>query len=180
LDVNKPTINVDLISLGMKVLMQIPNETACSVLFSRHINPNDGWIRLAGQRLSTSIWPTLGCVLAKRDGQELEALAQLIYRNTNSELHEEDHPVRWTESFSGVNLRWEALGILLTYWSFGALSSAENDSIFSSSSGNNKQRRGVMIELKECAASCIAFCSHNGHGNPLLVYLLYKHSLLRP
>jgi hypothetical protein len=178
IDVNGPIISTDLISLGVKVLVQIPNETACSILFSRHINPNDGWIRLAGQRLSNSIWPTLGRVLERRDGQELEALAQLICRNTNSEPHEEDDPVKWMESFSGINLRWEALGILFTYWSFGALSSTENDSIFSSSGGNKRQRRDVMIELKECAASCISFCSHTDDGNPLLVYLLYKHSLL--
>lgn len=120
----------------------------------------------------------MGRTLEKRDSQDLEALAQLICRNTNSELREENDPVTWFESFSGVNLRWEALGILFTYWSFGALSSKEDDSIFTSSTGNQRKRRDVMIQLKECAASSIAFCSHTDHGNPLLVYLLYKHSLL--
>lgn len=174
----KPVINPDLIILGMKVLMQIPNEAVCEILFSRHINPNDGWIRLAGERLSSSIWPIFGRVLAKRDAQEIEALVQLICENTNSEPRDEDDPAKWFESFSGLNIRWEALGILFTYWSFGAVSSTDNDSIFSPANGNGKERRDVMVELKECAASCIAFCSRTDHGNPLLVYLLYKHSLL--
>jgi hypothetical protein len=176
--IDEPRIHSDLIKLGIKVLLKIPNETACNVIFSRHTNPNDGWIRLAGKRLSNSIWATFGRVLARRDNRELEALVQLICGNTNSELREEADPLKWFESFSGCNLRWEAIGVLFTYWSFGALSSAEGDAIFTSASGSRKERREMMIELKECATSCIAFCSHTDHGNAFLVYLLYKHSLL--
>lgn len=146
--------------------------------FDMAVNPNDGFIRLSCERLSNSIWPTFGRVLAKRNNQEIEALTQLVCRNTSSKFREEDDPLKWFESFSGLNIRWEAIGILFTYWSFGALSSMEDDSIFVSASGNRKERREMMIELKECATSCIAFCSHIDHGNPLLVYLLYKHSLL--
>ena len=171
-------ISPNLVALGMKVLLQIPNEVACSVLFSRHINPNDGWVRLAGERLSSSIWSGFGPTLTKRDCQEMEALTVLIFQNTSSELLEEDEPNTWFESFSGPNLRWEALGVLFTYWSFGALASVDGDFIFASASGVQKKRRDVMTELKECATSCIALCNHTDHGNPLLVYLLYKHSLL--
>jgi hypothetical protein len=108
----------------------------------------------------------------------MELWAQLISRNTNSELHDEEDPVKWFAAFSGSSLRWEALGILFTYWSFGALASAEGDSIFTSACKRPKGRVQMMIEMKECAASCIALSSHVDHGNSLLVYLLYKHSLL--
>lgn len=108
----------------------------------------------------------------------MESWAQQIIRNTKSELHDKEDPVEWFETFSGSNLRWEALGILFTYWSFGALASAEGDSIFSSAFQRPKSRAQAMIEMKECAASCIALSSHVDHGNPLVVYLMYKHSLL--
>ena len=176
--VDEPRFSSDLVTMGAKVLLQIPNEAACNVLFSRHINPDDGFIRLSCERLSSSIWPTFGRILARRDDREMKSLAQLTFRNTNSEFHEEDDPLKWFESFSGHNIRWEAIGILFTYWAFGTLGCRECDPIFTSASGKRKERREMMIELKECAASCIIFCSHTDHGNPLLVYLLYKTSLL--
>jgi hypothetical protein len=164
--------------MGIKVLTQIPNEVACDVLFSRHTNPNDGSIRLAWKRLSSSLHLEHVKMLERRYPNEMDSWAQQISRNTNLELHDEEDPVKWFKTFSGSNLRWEALGILFTYWSFGSLASAECDSIFAFACQRPKTRVQMVIEMKECAASCIALSSHVDHGNSLLVYLLYKHSLL--
>jgi len=104
-------------------------------------------------------------------------VTEMTFRNTTKML-EEDDPVVWINSFSGQNLRWEAIGVLFTYWAFGAISSPEDDPIFFDDKGNKRDRRQYMIELKECASSCIALCNHVERRNPLVVYLLYKHSLL--
>jgi hypothetical protein len=178
-DFQMTNIDSDQIRMGIKVLTQIPNEVACEILFSRHTNPNDGSIRLAWKRLSSSLHLEHGAILEKRQPNEIKSWAQHISRTTNSELNEdEDDSVKWFKTFSGSNLRWEALGILFTYWSFGALASAEGDLVFAYASTCPKNRVQMMIEMKQCAVSCIALSSHVDHGNSLLVYLLYKHSLL--
>jgi hypothetical protein len=79
----------DVVRLGMKVLSQIPSEEACRVLYSRHVNPNDGWVRLAGARLSASIWPCFGRFLHGSDSRGLEALSHLISRNTGTDIKDE-------------------------------------------------------------------------------------------
>lgn len=171
-------MDMNLISLGVKTLSRIPSQATCNTLFSRHINPNDGWIRLAGESLSDSIFESFGAYLQTTRVANLEDVAHLICRNTSSFFKEESEPVKWINSFSGRNLRWESLGILFTYWSFGAISSPEHDLIYQLGTEVKRDRRQYMIEMKECATWCIALSSNVDRGNPLLVYLLYKHSLL--
>lgn len=36
--------------LGADILQHIPGERDCSTLFSKHVNPNGGWIRLAAHQ----------------------------------------------------------------------------------------------------------------------------------
>jgi len=52
--------------------------------------------------------------------------------------HEEDHSDKWFSAFSGKNVTWEAIGVLFTYWSFGAISSPDHDPIFGLGDGPHK------------------------------------------
>jgi hypothetical protein len=132
---------MNLISPGVKVLSRIPDQATCNTLFSRHVNPNDGWIRLAGERLSVSIFESFGSYLQTKRVNDMEDVAHLICENTSSFLREESEPVKWISSFAGRNLRWESLGILFTYWSFGAISPPEDDPMYQLKTGARRYRR---------------------------------------
>lgn len=167
--------NNHFLSLGVRVLSSIPDQASCNTLFLRHINPHDGWIRSAGSKLSDSLFDMFR---ARKSIQEKTLLTKLICQNTTSVLEEHEDSSQWLGSFSGSNLRWESIGILFTYWAFGAISSPDDDPIFKSLPGKYMLRRESMVYFKECASTCIILCSQVNHSNPLLVYLLYKHSLL--
>ncbi|GFF46161.1 activator of stress genes 1 [Aspergillus udagawae] len=112
------------LQLAAEVLQQIPGEQDCSSLFSRHVNPNDGWIRLAAHHSSERMWNALRPALTRRSTDDLLTLAAHISANSKAELREKHHPQAWLASFTGKQMRWETLGILYTYWAFGAISSS--------------------------------------------------------
>ena len=170
------------VQLGIEVVRQIPGtEQICDTLFSRHVNPNDGWIRLAAKLVSESLWQTFGSLLQDRREENLERLSSTLCQNHGVTVREEaTDAVVWLESFSGKHLQWESLGILFTYWAFGALSSPVDDPIFLQPNGTVRERREVVTELKNCASSCIELYGNDSadSGNTLLVYLMYKRNIL--
>lgn len=170
------TLPVDLSTLDawVQILRGIPDQATSISLFKRHVNPNDGWCRLAAERLLMSLWTTFGTHL-RGDRLQLVPMAQRICDNSSQTLVEDQHdPAEWLDAFSGPNLRWEALGILFTYWAFGSLADTSTDG----SLLNKADRRKVVLTYKHHAWRCAEMSRGSYNGNTLLAYLLYKHSLL--
>lgn len=170
------------VQLGIEVVRQIPStEQICDSLFSRHVNPNDGWIRLAAKMVSESLWQTFGSLLEDRREANLERLSSHLCQNHGVTVREDATDANvWLNSFSGKHLQWEALGILFTYWAFGVLSSPAEDPMFIQPDGTVRERREVVTELKNCATSCIELYGDDAadSGNTLMVYLMYKRNIL--
>lgn len=170
------------VQLGIEVLRQIPDtEQICDSLFSRHVNPGDGWIRLAAKMVSESLWQTFGSLLLGKQEENLERLARQLCENHGVTVREDaTDPNVWLQSFSGKNLQWEALGVLFTYWGFGVLASPVEDPIFLQPDGTMRERREVVTQLKNCASSCIELYGNDSAdtGNTLLVYLMYMRNIL--
>lgn len=100
----------------LTVLRLIPDETKALPLFLKHGNPNDGWIRLAAQRLVESLHSTFGPELRSRTHSDLISMAQVLSFNTaRTWLEDEPDAEKWIASLCGRNMRWECLGILFTY-----------------------------------------------------------------
>lgn len=100
----------------LAVLRQLPNDDVALALFLKHTNPNDGWLRTAARRLVESLQDTFRREIRLRKTADLERMAQLISDNTaKSWTDNESDADKWLASFSGRNLRWDALGILFTY-----------------------------------------------------------------
>lgn len=170
------------VQLGVEVLRQLPDtEQICDSLFSRHIGPNEGWIRLAGKMVSESMWKTFGSLLLGKQEENLERVSRHLCQNHGITVREDATDTNvWLQSFTGKNLQWEALGILFTFWAFGVLASPVEDSIFMRPDGTMRERREVVTQLKNCASSCIELYGNDSadSGNTLLVYLMYKRNLL--
>ncbi|KAK3936095.1 zinc finger transcription factor YRR1 [Diplogelasinospora grovesii] len=167
------------ISTAVQVLQQVPDQKAAKLLFRRHINPNDGWVRLAADRLIASLFDEFGPVLRRHRSDGLEDMARLLTHNSNQPLDESiTDSADWLASFSGRNLRWECLGILFTYWSFGSM----NDSSHLETVDGNNPPPGdgsiAMRKYKELASSCIALANPSRNANTLLVYAQYRHASL--
>ncbi|PWY72465.1 hypothetical protein BO94DRAFT_607957 [Aspergillus sclerotioniger CBS 115572] len=71
----------------------IPDEQDCAGLFSKHVNPNDGWIRLAGSHASKRMWSAFRPNLLRRSKSDL-------IENSKTSLRTEQNPNAWLASFT--------------------------------------------------------------------------------
>lgn len=111
-----PTLSPRVLETCVAVLRQIPREYAALPLFLKHTNPNDGWIRLAAQRMIDSLLAVFGRELRSRRLADLESMAHVLSANTARTWTDDESDVnKWLASFSGHNMRWECIGILFTY-----------------------------------------------------------------
>lgn len=166
--------------LAVDVLRSIPDERASRFLFKRHVNPNDGWCRLAAQRLLDSLWTTFRPVLdSSRSQHSLTQMALSLLRNGSLPLREDQtDPDEWLGAFSDSNWRWESLGILFTYWCFGAMSLPSNAGQDDFKELGAFEKKQLVLGYKASAWKCIELSRDVCNGNTLLAYLVYRHFLL--
>lgn len=154
--------------LAIRVLQVIPEKRAVN-LFRSHTHANDEWMRKIGEKLVVSTWETFGASLQDRGNLvKLRELGSMICINTRKCLKEDqDDPLAWIESFSGPNLRWEAVGMMFLYAALGEITTG--------SSADSERRIG---HYTECCSSCITLANMGGSSGSLMLFLLYKRSLL--
>lgn len=166
------------IHLGAKVLDQIPDRETIRGLVRELMHPNDGFVRPLRLLMSHEIWDVWDDQLDLRLGRRHVELSRALFENTASVLRDSDDLIKWGDSFSGRNMRWETIGILFTYWAFGATCSSDTDPHITSQRPPHNDRRQLTLDLKDCASTCITLCNAVDANNPLFVHLLYKHMLL--
>lgn len=141
---------------------------------SGHINPNDGWSRLAGERVLLSLFDTFRDTLKAKTPSQLQRMAEVLAENSSREFQESQvDPDEWIASFSGPNLRWESLGILFTYWSYGTFVVTDRGrTLFVGHS------RKLMALYKKCAMDCVSLGSRAGQCNSLIIYTMFKSTII--
>jgi hypothetical protein len=156
--------------LAVRVLQAIPGrDKTTAAFFQLHSNPNDEWMRIIGERLTTSTWETFGSYLRDRESRaKLRELGGMICINTRRVLKEDQgDPLEWLQSFSGPNLRWEAVGLMFMYAAFGELSAP-----------TSADSRKLIGNYTEYCSSCITLANIGGSSGSLMLFLLYKRSVL--
>lgn len=156
--------------LAVRVLQAIPGrDKTTAAFFQLHSNPNDEWMRIIGERLTTSTWETFGSYLRDRENRaKLRELGGMICINTRRVLKEDQgDPLEWLQSFSGPNLRWEAVGLMFMYAAFGELSAP-----------TSADSRKLIGNYTEYCSSCITLANIGGSSGSLMLFLLYKRSVL--
>lgn len=160
-------------------LRLIPKEGGASFLYARNVNPCDAWCRLAVNRLHDSLWKTLGHFLeGERTNEALSQMALLLFQNSSKPLREDfADPEQWYEAFSGINFRWESIGILFGYWTFGATSLLENGNVEQCKSLGDHNRRKLMQMYKSGTHKCLDLCRQANSNNSMMVLLIHLSSL---
>jgi hypothetical protein len=175
-------LDTHLVRLGTKVLSRLPDQQTCNVLLQRHLhtNNNDGWFKPATQYISDRLWSTYGKhLIGYRSVTEIETVARILCQNARTNLQEpaSDNPKEWLDTFSGHNMRWEALGLLLKSCCYGVLASPDNES-YSCQDGRRREKKHFVREMQECVSICVTLCSHTEFVNPVMVALFYNNCLL--
>lgn len=161
------------LQVALDALASLPSPEAERILAKPHINPFDGWIPLSTTALLVELRTAFAYAFRQdRNRGDLEDLALVIFSNTaqpfpdSQQYQSED----WYTSFSGSSLRWEIIGLLFSSWALGALQNKEDID----------QYRPMVLASKffDIMKSCIAFCRANKANNVLLLYLLYRTSIV--
>lgn len=166
---------------ALEVLECVPGRATSSLLISRNQSPVDAWLFPAVKHLSQSFFDMLETHRDKaRPGRPspLQDMALILCNNAERSLIEEHSDAQsWLSSFSGSNFRWEALGILFTYWTTGTLRRFDDDDTEEqlSTAGENDGKAGRYLQ---CINSCLELCGRIRPGNTLILYLLIKRTHL--
>ena len=158
--------------LAVRVLQVIPtcDEIATASFRLRlHTNTNDQWMRMIGEKLVATTWETFGPYLRDRTNiTKLREFGGMICINTRRIIKEDqDDPQAWLESFSGSNLRWEAVGMIFLCAALGELSAS-----------TSADPRRVVGRYTEYCSSCITLANMGGSSGSLMLSLLYQRSML--
>lgn len=162
------------------VLRMIPDQKTGESLFRWHVNANDSWIRPAAEQMIGAMWQAFGPNLRQRaDPSMLREMAQQLAYNSSRPLREDANPEQWLANFSGKNMRWECLGLLFTFWSFGSYKFQLQDGDgLQGLWQSGRDRRKAVHKYKECAAICIQFANASRNVNSLLLYVVYRYAVL--
>ncbi|KAM3080859.1 hypothetical protein ACMFMG_004817 [Clarireedia jacksonii] len=171
------------LSLGVKILSQLPNQATCEKLVEIYTTKG---IEYAFHQPTVlycmkSFWATFGqSIKQPRKVERLQEIAQLLTRNTSQPLEDAEDGRAWLSSMSGQRFRWEILGILFCVlgWVGAKLKSKEQQTFFDTQSGNRKHRFGFTMDMLESAQGCLDICSDLDVGNVLMVSLLWKTNTL--
>ncbi|EHK24162.1 uncharacterized protein TRIVIDRAFT_12010, partial [Trichoderma virens Gv29-8] len=158
---------------ALDVLSSLPSPDAERILAKPHINPFDGWIPLSTTVLLAGLRTTFASAFCQEsNGKHLEALALTIFSNTAQKFPDSQwYPSEdWYTTISGPNLRWEVIGVLFSSWALSALQNKEDI--------DGYRPRVLALKFFDVMECCIKFCRDKNANNVLLLYLLYRTSIV--
>ncbi|KAI1291192.1 hypothetical protein F5Y03DRAFT_400914 [Xylaria venustula] len=147
----------------LTLLRRLPDSTRASHLFRKRAPPLEGWIKFIADYLLQSLFETFGQYLGhSRKPSHLEALAHQLCANTIAPFSDDEPDLgKWMAQFSGQNMRWESIGILLCFWDEDSPTSRADIDGWASVDRDS-------LEL------CVELCRRFSRGNSLMVYLTYR------
>ncbi|TGO55360.1 hypothetical protein BCON_0093g00330 [Botryotinia convoluta] len=140
------------ISLGMRILSQLPDQVTCESLMENYTLKS---IEYAFHKPTIlhcmkSSWFTFGQSLRHpRRPERLKEVVYLLSKNTSTEFPEADDGDAWLSSISGMNFRWEILGILFCVLGHQAAGMRDKEQDFFLKHSQVEERRDLFL-LKKC------------------------------
>ncbi|KAJ0135220.1 hypothetical protein CTA2_2370, partial [Colletotrichum tanaceti] len=178
-----PPLTNQALETCLTILRHVPDRDVGLKLFESHVNPSDGWIRLAAKRMMASLYETFPqcfCAAGKADDAQLTALARTICQNTAKCVSdEESDPDKWTAQFTGTNLRWESLGVMFVYWELAARYLGPYRPDAGSQFQCVDEGTRVVLQYRYCVGASIELAKAAGSGgNTLLLFMSAKRTII--
>jgi hypothetical protein len=165
--------------MAFQILRSIPDEVTCRVLMKQY-NANIvgiGISRLTLTYILDSLWNAFRPSLEDpRNESDLERLVSIISKNSQGPLTEPEDANEWHDSFSGLNTRWESIGIILVAFAYGFMSLPESDFRRFPDNISKRERKSLIADLKKCTEHCMYLSRHS--LNLIALGLLHKNLLL--
>ncbi|KAL2883948.1 hypothetical protein SGCOL_000586 [Colletotrichum sp. CLE4] len=181
-----PPLTAQALETCLTILRHVPDRETGLKLFDSHLNPSDGWIRLAAKHMMISLYDTFPQYFSaneherRPDDAQLTALARTICGNTAKCVSdEESDPAKWMAQFIGTNLRWESLGVMFAYWELAARYLGPYRPDVGSRFQSVDEGTKVVMQYRYCLGACIELTKAAGSGgNTLLLFMCSKRTII--
>jgi len=132
--------------------------------------------------LVISALPQLRLDLAQLANTENDAVAMYaeMTRNTARPMRvpSDMRPSEFHTLFTGKNLRWETLGLILAIVCSNAQFTSPHDPIFTLHDGTRLDRDELIEDMIHASNDCIHLCQIHGAVNDIMVWLIYTNMLI--
>ncbi|KAE8355181.1 hypothetical protein BDV28DRAFT_55721 [Aspergillus coremiiformis] len=112
---------------------------------------------------------------------QFQALVYQISQNTSRPLspHGSMTVHEYYASFTGKNLRWEALGVVLSGSGISLMSTSDNDPDLVQAAPSSEARERLRAQIVEASSICLGFCDQASSINELLGFAQYNDVMLK-
>jgi hypothetical protein len=88
-------------------------------------------------------------------------------------------PSEFHTLFTGPNLRWEAIGLMMALAASCAQRSPPDDPVFALENGDRVNKDDFIMDMIHATNDCITLCQVHGAANDIMVWLLYNNMLVQ-
>jgi hypothetical protein len=112
---------------------------------------------------------------------QLQELANQIFQNTSRPMrtHKSMSVEEYCSSFTGRNLRWEALGSIFALCGMQLVITPDNDPDITQGSDDPRGKDQLLEQVTVISTICLGFCDQASSANELLAMLQYNDAMLR-
>lgn len=112
---------------------------------------------------------------------ELQKLATQIFQNTSRSMtiHQTMTVQEYCDCFTGLNLRWEAIGNLFPICGQQLAITPDNDPDFSQGPDDPRAKDRLLEQVVVMSTICLNFCDQASSANELLAYLQYNDVMVQ-
>ncbi|KAF3767298.1 hypothetical protein M406DRAFT_350487 [Cryphonectria parasitica EP155] len=122
------------------------------------------------------LWFVHADTLARQDPVKIRKLSERIWRNTLTPIEFDGNTtaMEYARAGSGLNLRWEVLGLICSNVSFALVETPSSDKIFI----DHQVSRVCLIDMmREISEKCLVFCRYCEVLDDMFVWLLVDYSI---
>ncbi|KAK7179710.1 hypothetical protein DPSP01_001340 [Paraphaeosphaeria sporulosa] len=88
-------------------------------------------------------------------------------------------PSEFHTLFTGPNLRWEAIGLMMALAASCAQFSPPDDPLFTLENGDRVNKDDFILDMIHATNDCITLCQVHGAVNDIMVWLMYNNMLVQ-
>ncbi|KAI0427257.1 hypothetical protein F5Y09DRAFT_316869 [Xylaria sp. FL1042] len=175
------TISNDQIVRGSNILSFLKDTSLVHDFVNRSFDIGDGvsnvCIEPVMKQWLLKLWANHGDTLKKRNPEKLRRLSELLWHNTlTSIVVKEDMDYKaWALQATGMNIRWEVIGIIAALIGQCATTLSRSDLLLTQ---HNVSKPILARKMSEISSTCLDFCRDCEALDDLFVWLLVENSVL--
>ncbi|KAF4760534.1 hypothetical protein N7455_002161 [Penicillium solitum] len=175
-------VEPDRLQSGVDVLRFLYNLTVWDMLIARFYVRT--WGNIVPKRIMDELLRSVRDIFdgfSSDPTAQLQDLANRIFQNTSRPMrtHKSMSVEEYCSSFTGRNLRWEALGSILTLCGMQLVITLDNDPEIMQGSDDPRAKDQLLEQVTVISTICLGFCDQTSSANELLAMLQFNDVMLR-